>query len=229
MSDPLPYLREYLSDPSLESLSRVDAGRAELPQAWVDVLSVDGHARLERALSLWDPFAEQLPELIGKLKSSLVSLDLLRYGGEYSLLYGIQGLQRTLYYEAKNPRRRKIKPNVSALWSRLPQSIQDFYSLHDGWYYLASHSMGLSPTEDVFVLSDEDWEVLERIDPPAVDLDKTLALFTNGMSGYVCVDLSKQKTDASALIWWSNKAPKLDLEFWSVVDAWTVIGLESEE
>ena len=208
MSDALAYIHDYLPDATIVDGEAVRGLSTALPGSWTDVLSERGMSRVQRALAMWERFEEDLPELVAKLRDRLVSVDLLRYSGDqHSLLYGLQGKQRILYYEAKNPLQRRMRPNVASLWERLPSSVQDFYSLQDGWFYLASHSMGPSPAAEAFVLADEDWDILERIESPSVDLNQCVALFTNGMSGYVCIDVSKQEQQAG-FIWWSNKAPK---------------------
>ena len=84
--------------------------------------------------------------------------------------------------------------------------------------------MGLSPVEDFFFLADEEWGILEDIGKPPVDLEKTLAVYTNGMGGYVCLELQPEKLNC--LLWWSSKPPKLDIDFWAVVDSWTVMGFQ---
>jgi hypothetical protein len=228
MSDTLSFVRDYLPDAVLLDEEARSSVTFALPPMWDDILSVEGNSRVARALGVWDRFEENLPELVEKLRDRLISIDLLRYRGDrLSLLYGLQGKQRVLYYEAKNPLQRRMRPNVSALWDRLPSSVQEFYSVQDGWFYLASHSMGPSPAAEAFVLADEDWDILERIEPPPVDLSQSIALFTNGMSGYVCIDVSRAEAQAGFL-WWSNKAPKFSLDFWSVVDAWASLGLEED-
>jgi len=228
MSDPLPYLHEYLPDATLENLRQAADAVSALPPAWTKLLAKEGGARVAETLAMWKPFEDYLPELTAKVRERLVSVDLLKSGGgRYSLLYGVQGKGRILYYEAKNPLQRRLTASVAPLWEQLPRSIQAFYALQDGWFYLASHSMGLLPAAEAFVVSDEDWDILERIETPSVDLDRSVALFTNGMSGYVCVDVSKQEQKA-AFIWWSNKAPKYALDFWAVVDAWTALGLDAD-
>lgn len=228
MSNALSYVRDYLPDATIVDVGAAGTGTVALPPAWTDMLSIQGAARVQQALAMWARFEADLPELVMKLRDRLVSVDLLRYGSDqHSLLYGVQGKNRTLYYEAKNPLQRRLRANVQAMWGRLPASVRDFYALQDGWFYLASHSMGPSPAAEAFVLSDEDWDILERIEPPPVDRNQSIALFTNGMSGYVCIDVSKPEQQAG-LLWWSNKAPKVSLDFWAVVDAWASLGLDEE-
>jgi hypothetical protein len=147
MSDSLSYVRGYLPDATIVDVKESGTGTVALPPAWTDILTRQGTARVQQALAMWARFEADLPELLSKLRDRLVSIDILRYGSDQcSLLYGVQGKQRILYYEAKNPLQRRLRPNVQALWDRLPASVRDFYALQDGWFYLASHlwtSLGL--------------------------------------------------------------------------------------
>ena len=225
-SNPIPYLSDYLSNPSIESLASIGGEVAQLPQSWIQFLALENNERITRVLAEWKKFGDCFYETIPKLEKNLVSVELLKNEGEYSLLYEIKGPKQPLYYEAKNSLKKQVNNNIESLWPGLPHSIRDFYEFHNGFFYLASHSLGPSPLEEVFLLSDEEWGILESIPAPPVDLDKTIALFTNGMSGYVCLDMSKPDPENEAIIWWSNKAPKLDVKFWDIVDAWTAIGMD---
>lgn len=222
----LAYLSRYATNPKIVSLNQFDFSAIEIPESWVQILSFEGKSRVSRALDYWHGFSNLMPELVSKLSETVLSIELLESNGEYSLLYEVASPNKSLCYEAKNPIARNFSNNISMHWEKLPDNIKRFYDFHDGWFYLASHSMGLSCSKDVFVLSDEDWGVLEEIDTPPIDMDKTISFFTNGTSGYVCLDLTKNNPELEANIWWSNKSPTLDVDFWGVVDAWTTIGIE---
>ena len=225
----IDYIRKYLSGAEFVSLSDLsDQEKGTLPKHWIDVMSKRGAERLKEALASWSRFRDVLPGLVDKLGAELRSVELLRHKGALSLVYGVNYNGREIFYQSGNPNTRKRSNSVEKLWPVLPQRVRDFYEFADGWYYLASHSMGLSASADVFCLADEEWGILDDIGPQPVDLEKTLALFTNGQFGYVCIDLGKPNAAASGLVWWSDRAPKLDQDFWAVVDAWTVIGLEKQ-
>lgn len=221
----IAYLRKYIKNPEIPSLDEIDSDLAALPKSWLHILSANGQDRINRVIDTWKNFGPHLSEITSKLESNLVSVQLLKSDGEYSLLYEINGVNGPIYYEAKNPMNKTFTKSVAELWESLPQQIKDFYEWQNGWFYLASHSLGPSPSEEIFLLSDEDWVIFDEIEKPAVDLSKSIVLFTNGASGYVCIDLSKDP-EHSALIWWSNKEPTLDLQFWDVVDTWTAIGMD---
>ena len=225
----IDYIRQYL--PSAEFVSPSDLSdedRGVLPQQWADLLAKRGAERTKEMLVCWSRFRDVLPDLVDKLTTDLQSVDLLRHKGALSLVYGVNYDGRTIYYQAGNPNTRRRSNTVEKLWPRLPQRVREFYEFSDGWYYLASHSMGMSASADIFCLAAEEWGILDDLGPQPVDLEKTLALFTNGQFGYVCIDLSKAEPDQAGLIWWSDKAPKVNQDFWAVIDAWTVIGLEKK-
>ena len=224
----LEYLRDYVSQPRLLALTELDSAERDiLPESWREVLSLEGLARVKKVLEYWADFANEFEQLIQYLKSNLETVDLLHHGKGYSLLYGVRAAKsrRVLYYDARNPNARTVSPAVSALWSRLPPELLRFYDFHDGWCYLASGGMGLSPGESCFVLSEEDWGILETIDPPRVNLHQTVVIFASGMGGYVCLDLSREP--AACVLWWSSEAPELDLDLWPILDSWTTIGLDA--
>ncbi len=223
----IDYVRKYLSGAEFVSLTDLsDREKGTLPKHWIDVLSKRGAERLKETLASWFRFRDVLPGLVDKLGAELQSVELLRHKGTLSLVYEVNYNGKEIFYQSGNPITEKRSNTIERLWPLLPQRVRDFYEFADGWYYLASHSMGLSAFADVFCLADEEWGILDDIGPQPVNLEKTLALFTNGQFGYVCIDLGK--ANASGLVWWSDRAPKLDQDFWAVVDAWTVIGLEKQ-
>jgi hypothetical protein len=118
-----------------------------------------------------------------------------------------------------------MSPAVREAWDRLPANFKEFYnSLHNGWYYLASNSLGPSPTDDFFILDDLEWGILETIGDPGCDLKKLLAVYTNGMGGYVALNIEGKRACGDVL-WWKDKPPRLNIDAWAVIDAWTEIGL----
>lgn len=220
------YLSKYIADPKLITLDHF-SDKSALPDSWLEILSLKGKERVSKALTYWSHFKEEFEQVVEYLEQNLVSIDLIHSGFGYSLLYGIKSSSgsRILYYEGRNPKTKSINPLVEKVWDLLPESIRNFYDeLHNGWFYLASGSMGLSPVEDFFFLDEEDWAIVEELDDLSLDLEEILALYTNGMGGYVCLEFKNDGADC--LLWWNSKAPTLNLEFWAVVDSWTAMGFE---
>lgn len=221
----LTYLAQYVAEPQLLSTAEAAAlDPAVLPATWREFMREAGEGRCERVLAAWRPFRGAFEQTLSYLQTHLLSVDLLKTRRGYSLLYAVKAEKtgNTMYYEGRNPLARKLKPSVQLLWSNLPAPIQAFYELHDGWCYLAAGSLGPAASEDVFVLSEQDWGILDDLGTLDFDLKQTVALYTNGMGAYICYDLRGRET----LLWFHNKAPKRKLEFWPLVDSWTRIGFE---
>lgn len=226
----LDYLKDYVANPRVLSLGQLSEGeRNSLPSSWLDILSYENNERINKALDYWMKFEVEFEQVVEYIRDNIVSIHLVHHGFGYCLIYGITSAdkKRTLYYEGRNPKAKTISPVVASVWNSLPDNLKNFYNdFHNGWYYLASGSMGLSPVEDFFFLDEEEWGILDEIGKPPIDLEGTLAVFANGMGGYVCLEIIKNN-NTSSLLWWSNKPPKLGLDFWSIVDSWTVMGFES--
>ena len=45
------------------------------------------------------------------------------------------------------------------------------------------------------------------------------------MGGYVAVDYKNSNND-NATLWWTNKEPRYNMNFWDIVDEWIVIDLK---
>ena len=223
----LHYLEQYVAGPTVLSWDRLSAdARSVVPAEWGDILSQRPTDRRQKALDYWSEFAVELTQVHEYLRRKLVSIDLVHHGLGHCLVYGIESADGSdlLYYESRNPKTQTVKAPVAAIWNKLPARLRRFYEFHNGWYDLTSTSLGPSPVESFFLLDSEDWGILEEIGRPPVDLAKTLAVYTNGMGGYVCLTVGDQPV--SSVLWWSNKRPRLDIDFWPVVDEWTVLGLE---
>lgn len=223
----LEYLRQYLSNPYFVSLGQLDrAGIAALPAHWQSALALSGQARVRAVLEQWGRFEAELPEVGAQLKSSLKSVDLLAHDGGSSLIYDIVGNGRSMLYASDNPTVRAPRPTVARLWSALPPSVRAFYEFADGWFFLASRSLGPAAAVDMFLLDEEEWGILDDLpERPQLDLGRAIALFTNGAFGYVCADTSRADVESAGVVWWSDKAPRIGQHLWGVIDAWTALGM----
>ncbi len=231
MDEVVSYLSKYLAEPEvLPALRPDDPLMSGLPEWWRGVLQADGGDRIRLTLRAWENHREQLPQVFDFLAAHLRSVNLLidknlvTNTTSVRLLYTLERGDRTLYYAGGNPAQKSVPAPVQAIWSKLPVDFRRFYdSLHNGWYYVASNSMGPSPIEDFFILDDLEWGVLEDIGDPGCDLKDLLAVYTNGMGGYVA--LSIEKRAYGDVLWWKDKPPRLNIDVWAVIDAWTGIGL----
>jgi hypothetical protein len=223
----LQYLRQYLRNPNVVSLGQLDrAGISALPAHWQSALALSGEARVRAVLEQWGRFDGELPEVVARLKSSLESIELILHDGGACLIYDIAANGRSMIYASDNPAARAPRPTVARLWSALPPSVRAFYEFADGWFYLASRSLGPAAAVDMFVLDEEQWGILDDLpERPQVDLARAVALFTNGAFGYVCADTSRAGVEHTGVVWWSDKAPRTGQHLWGVVDAWTALGM----
>jgi hypothetical protein len=198
-----------------------------IPVSWKEIFINDKFAdRKKQLLANWAVCAEELRNTISYINENLVDLQLSFCDNIYSILYHIKNSKGgILIYEGKNPSAKKIDLRLKKKWNDLPESITGFYdSVHNGFYYFASESMGLLPVESITNLDDLEWGILEDMtEPVQIELKNSYGFFTNGMGGYVVIDTSDNK----ATLWWSNKAPRYNIDFWDVIDEWIVIGFEN--
>lgn len=222
------YLRHYVQNPRFVASGQLDrAGLDVLPAHWRSALALSGPPRVRAVLEQWAPFERVLPALVGRLRSSLQSIELLAHDGGLSLIYELLENGRSLIYASDNPSARTPRPAVSRLWSALPASVRAFYEFADGWFYLASRSLGPAAVRDMFVLDEEEWGILDALpERPRLELSRTIALFTNGAFGYVCADTSRAEVESAGVVWWSDKAPRTEQHLWGLIDAWTVLGID---
>lgn len=225
MDETLQYLSKYLSEPELHREVRTgDPLLAGVPEWWRDVLLAPAADRVERTLRAWQAHRPQLASVFEFLAAHLRSVVLLTDKTSTRLLYELEQGGHVMYYAGGNPLKKSMSPSVRSVWDQLPADFRSFYdSLHNGWYYLASHSMGPSPTEDFFILDDLEWGILDDIGDPGCDLKDLLAVYTNGMGGYVALSVGKR--EYGDVLWWKNKPPRLEINAWAVIDSWTEIGL----
>ena len=117
---------------------------------------------------------------------------------------------------------------ANAAWPRLEQRFRDFYdSLHEEWYYLASRAMGPSPTKDWFILGDLEWGILDDIGDPGCDLKDLVAVYSNGLGAYIARSI-EHKAGCGDVLWFKDKPPRLNIDFWDVTDAWTDLNSSSQ-
>ncbi|PQO46954.1 hypothetical protein [Blastopirellula marina] len=234
MDSALEYLGKYLADPCfVETPQEIEACMPELPAWWRSLFAADENLRVERTLQEWDGFREYLPAVFEVLTKRLRSVRLLSDRSFISgkrnlrLLYAIERSDgRLSYYAGGNPTQTNAPSAVHDNWSKLPAAFTRFYdTFHDGWYYVASNSMGPSPSEDFLVLDDMEWGILDEIGDPGCDLKDLAAVYSNGMGSYVCLSMESNQSYGDVL-WWKDKPPRFNIDFWGTIDAWTEIGMK---
>ncbi|MDR2913030.1 MAG: hypothetical protein LBV38_07085 [Alistipes sp.] len=164
----LTYLKRFSPDTELikwGDLSEDDI--RTLPAYWREALSEPlASNRCKAVLAAWKNYDYQFESTRLYLTDNLLDIELIERGRAFSLLYSIKNtLGGVAYYEGKNPLTKKIPVEIQPSWGMLPLSITKLYDgLHNGWCYFASQSNGLSPVEELFLLSDRDWGILNEID-----------------------------------------------------------------
>lgn len=224
----LDYLKKYHSDVELLSFDALSV--CKIPQLWKHILrQPTANQRVAEVLNMWNGcVAEELRNTISYLRENLADVALIKHSGNYSLLYGIRASDgQVQYYEGGNPADLVFPHQLKAEWDKFPASIVNFFNnLHNGFFYYASGGMGLLSVSDIVIFDEEDWGILDELSQPLqIQLKTTFGVFASGMGGYVAVDSSNCENCKSTL-WFTQKQPKYDINFWDLVDEWIVIGMQ---
>jgi len=228
----LEYLRKYSKDVCFVDFSFLSEEiRKTLPKYWINVLSAsDVRLKHEILFEEWSKYDYQFQSTLNYLKINLTDVELLFNDGKYSLLYSVKNKSGDIvFYEGGNPLAKELPNNIKEVWHKIPKTFTDWYDqLHNGWVYFASQSNGILPVEDVIILGDLDWGILEEIDSESLPfkLENCIGFFNNGMGDYASIDLNCQNKNMG-FIWWHTKPPKLNIEIWPIIDEWTKIGIEN--
>lgn len=232
MNDILEYLRKFRPDIDMIPFDKEDALQKEqLSVTWMNVLGEeDIDKRKDKLLNLWsNTCGFEFPRVINYLDEHLVDVFLLLHKGQLSLLYAIRNKSGVVYYyEGGFPNLSGRSAYLQAHWTRLPKALQRFYELlHNGFYYSSSGNMGLVPLQSLLQMSQADLSILEEMDDaPELNPETSYGFFKNGMGDYLVLDLEKENTAEEAILWYSQEEPEYHLNFWEVVDEWTVLGIE---
>ncbi|MDG5471397.1 SMI1/KNR4 family protein [Jeotgalibacillus sp. ET6] len=231
MEQKLGFLRKYNRNAQLIScheIHQLECGK--IPNSWYELFQEENAARrVEMILSFWkERVGVELRNTISYLSRHLEEVELMDINGRYSILYTIKTDDGEIrYYEGGNPKDEFNNKELEKSWGKFPSTIRNFYqTVHNGFYYYSSQSMGLVPLEDVTFFDDDEWGIIEELEEPLqIDLQTTFGFFKSGMGGYVAVDYKNFNND-NATLWWTNKEPRYNLDFWDIVDEWIVIGFE---
>lgn len=230
MSLKLEYLRKFDKRIEIVKDENIESQLCKIPEKWWEVLMEKDFAiKKNKVIKIWnDVSGIELRNTIQYLSENLVSLDLLYDGTIYSLLYGIEaGDGDIAYYEGKFGLDLNKNSELKSRWKDMPKSIQRFYEdLHNGFYYYASHSMGLVPEDEITYLAEYDWGILDELkESVEVDMASSFGFFSNGMGAYVVID-SNNCLDEEATLWFKDRKPKYGVNFWDIVDEWIVLGIQ---
>lgn len=230
MESKLTFLKKYNSSIKIYNEKEVLEIK-EIPLEWQNIFKSSLDNRIEKIIKMWErEVKNEMKETILYLKENLLEVDLISFKERltkttyYSILYGIKRPNnKTTYYVGEIPYN-SIETNDDLDWGKLKKSIKDFYTkLHNGFYYYASESMGLVPIRSLTYFKDYDWGIIDDLkEPLKINIEKTVGFFSNGMGGYVAIDIESDHS----VVWFSDDQPKYNISFWSFVDAWIKIGMD---
>ncbi len=196
-----------------------------IPDFWLTIHSLRPAKKVEVSLAPWQKVAgKELSNTILYVASFCKDVQVVRIGDAYFLLYTIKNrLGRTVYYLGGNPKQLKFADQNGAQdsWPNAPVTLKVFYEqVHNGFYSATTGVMGLTPLQGVRSLEQFGSNTALPFNPAT-----TFNFFDNGMGDYVVIDFQKTSEDNAALFF-SDEAPLHGINFWDVIDEWTVIGFE---
>ncbi|MHA6533125.1 SMI1/KNR4 family protein [Paenibacillus sp. BAC0078] len=233
MEEKLMYLKEYSNSLRIVPQDEINNINIEaIPITWREIFSETNiKRRIELILDLWSKYVgSELRNTISYLHDYLDNIELIEVDNVFSILYTVKNSKgKIMYYEGRNPKETTKNEELEEAWGHIPTSVRSFYgNVHNGFFYFASESMGLVPLESVTYLGDEDleWSVIDELEEPVqINLETSFGFFSNGMGSYVAIDYTNCNNNNSTF-WSSKMKPKYNINFWSYVDEWIVIGFE---
>jgi len=190
----------------------------KIPETWSFLLTEENKDKknalvIERS----SDFSTLLPKTLNILEELLEDVFLVVHQQQIKMVYLLLVDEEYVLYVGNIP-------TTDSHIAILPDKLQHFYKhLHNGWFENISGGLGLLPIEKVRFLSQSEWGLPQEI-LQSTDLNQTYYVLHNGGNGYLCINI-EDKENPKALIWWTNDAPKMDIDFWSYLDSWIEIGL----
>jgi len=235
MESKLEFLKEYNEDVEIilfDDVKKIDSRL--IPKEWHELFGEKySRKRIDFILNVWSKHVGmELSNTIAYLSEHLVNVQLIKKNDKYSILYTLspsnEDSDEEEYYEGGNPLDMFNNEVLKESWDKIPGSVRTFYEkVHNGFFYYASQAMGLVDLDSVTFFDDDEWGIIEELkEPLQINLKTTFGFFKSGMGGYVAIDYNNCKNN-NAILWWANKQPKYNVNFWDIVDEWIVIGFQS--
>ncbi|MGC4378116.1 SMI1/KNR4 family protein [Fictibacillus sp. Mic-4] len=228
--DKLTFLNQYRKNVKLipqEELVNLEIDT--IPTYWIDVLKEkDQTKKLKQVVELWKSISgDELRNTISYLSENLRDVELIIDNGNFAILYSVKVEDGIDYFEGGIPTKNINHPDLNKNWGKIPSSIRNFYeNLHNGFYYFPSRAMGLVALENVTYFDNDEWGIIEDLEEPlGINLSSTFGFFNSGMGGYIAIDFNNCEND-NATLWFVDDQPQYNVNFWDMVDEWTVIGFE---
>ncbi|MBF1458541.1 MAG: SMI1/KNR4 family protein [Prevotella pallens] len=190
----------------------------KIPETWSFLLTEENKDKKKSlVIERWSDFSTLLPKTLHLLEELLEDVFLVVHQQQIKMVYLLLVDEEYVLYVGN-------MPTTDSHIAILPDKLQHFYKhLHNGWFENISGGLGLLPIEKVRFLSQSEWGLPQEI-LQSTDLNQTYYVLHNGGNGYLCINI-EDKENPKALIWWTNDAPKIDIDFWSYLDSWIEIGL----
>ena len=190
----------------------------KIPETWSFLLTEENKDKKKSlVIERWSDFSTLLPKTLNILEELLEDVFLVVHQQQIKMVYLLLVDEEYVLYVGN-------MPTTDSQLAILPDKLQHFYKhLHNGWFENISGGLGLLPLEKVRFLSQSEWGLPQEI-LQSTDLNQTYYVLHNGGNGYLCINI-EDKENPKALIWWTNDAPKMDIDFWSYLDSWIEIGI----
>ncbi|MBF1466232.1 MAG: SMI1/KNR4 family protein [Prevotella pallens] len=190
----------------------------KIPETWSFLLTEENKDKKKSlVIERWSDFSTLLPKTLNILEELLEDVFLVVHQQQIKMVYLLLVDEEYVLYVGN-------MPTTDSQLAILPDKLQHFYKhLHNGWFENISGGLGLLPIEKVRFLSQSEWGLPQEI-LQSTDLNQTYYVLHNGGNGYLCINI-EDKENPKALIWWTNDAPKMDIDFWSYLDSWIEIGI----
>lgn len=190
----------------------------EIPETWSFLLTEENKDKKKSlVIERWSDFSTLLPKTLNILEELLDDVLLVVHQQQIKMVYLLLVDEEYVLYVGN-------MPTTDSHIAILPDKLQHFYKhLHNGWFENISDGLGLLPIEKVRFLSQSEWGLPQEI-LQSTNLNQTYYVLHNGGNGFLCINI-EDKENPKALIWWTNDAPKMNIDFWSYLDSWIEIGL----
>lgn len=190
----------------------------KIPETWSFLLTEENKDKKKSlVIERWSDFSTLLPKTLNILEELLEDVFLVVHQQQIKMVYLLLVDEEYVLYVGN-------MPTTDSQLAILPDKLQHFYKhLHNGWFENISGGLGLLPIEKVRFLSQSEWGLPQEI-LQSTNLNQTYYVLHNGGNGFLCINI-EDKENPKALIWWTNDAPKMDIDFWSYLDSWIEIGL----
>lgn len=219
------YLRRYHKDIKIiDNIKEVN--ESQITEEWKFIFSQkDMGIRKELIIKEWEKNLKyELSRTIEYLKNNIKSINLISYRNCYAILYEVVTEDGDIdYYEGGNP----LDTNNHKLLNGMPIKLKLFYTqLHNGFFYYPSRMIGISPISEVTIFLQDEWGIIYEIEKPlGININSTYGFFKSGMGGYLAIDYENCEHD-NATLWFTNKEPKYNVNFWDMVDEWILMSFE---